>query len=114
MAVVTPTAQHLTSGNWIVKPGSEDEFIARWTDFLEWTRDNQKGLVSASLVRASNNPGHFISFADWDSLESLTAWRSTPEFASMFGACRALCDGFDGTNYTLAVTISGRINNGRK
>ena len=108
MAVMSPSAQHLSSGNWIVRAGSEDQFIARWTDFLEWTRDNAKGLVSASLVRASNNPSHFISFADWDSLESLTAWRSTPEFAAKLGACRALCDGFEGANYTLAVSISGR------
>ena len=108
MAVMTPTKQHLSSGNWVVKAGSEDEFIARWTDFLKWTRESAKGLGSASLIRASDNPRQFISFAEWDTLESLNAWRSLPDFASKLGPCRALCDDFNGKNYTLAATISGR------
>ena len=108
MAVIMPTKQHLSSGNWVVRAGSEDEFIARWTDFLKWTRDSAKGLGSASLIRASDNPRHFISFAEWDSPDSLKAWRSLPDFALKLGPCRALCDEFNGTDYTLAATVSGR------
>ena len=28
------------SGNWLVTSGSEDEFVSRWTDFLQWTRED--------------------------------------------------------------------------
>jgi len=102
------TRENLSSGNWIVRAGSEDEFIARWTDFLQWSRDSADGLGSASLIRAADNPRHFISFAEWDSLESLNAWRSQPDFGSKLMACRALCDDFNGSNYILAASVRGR------
>ena len=33
------------SGDWHVTAGSEDEFVQRWTEFLEWTRAEHPGLV---------------------------------------------------------------------
>jgi heme-degrading monooxygenase HmoA len=93
------------SGNWIVNRGSEKEFIARWISFLEWTRASAPGLQSARLIQDADDSRHFISFASWDSAESMKTWRSQPEFARMLGACRELCDDFRGADYSLAAAV---------
>jgi len=96
---------HYASGNWVVTAGNEAEFMARWTEFLGWTREAAPGLRWARLIQDAENPRHFISFASWESLEALRSWRSLPEFPSKMGACRALCDDFRGGDYTVVVTV---------
>jgi heme-degrading monooxygenase HmoA len=93
------------SGNWVVSPGREKEFIERWTEFLVWTRASSAGLRSAHLIRDQEDPRHFISFADWENAEAMQAWRSLPDFARNLSACRALCDDFRGSTYTVAATV---------
>jgi quinol monooxygenase YgiN len=93
------------SGNWIVGRGREKEFIERWTEFLVWTRASSAGLRSAHLIRDLEDPRHFISFADWESGEAMQSWRSLPDFARMLGTCRALCDDFRGSSYSVAATM---------
>jgi heme-degrading monooxygenase HmoA len=96
---------HYASGNWVVTEGNQAEFVARWTEFLGWTREAAPGLRWARLIQDAENPRHFISFASWESLEALRSWRSLPEFPSKMGACRALCDDFRGGDYTVVVTV---------
>jgi len=93
------------SGNWVVTKGREEEFVRRWTEFLQWTRASFDELGSAHLIRDEETPAHFVSFATWQSVEALREWRSRPEFALRMGACRALCDDFRGSSYTLAVVV---------
>jgi heme-degrading monooxygenase HmoA len=96
---------HFASGDWIVSGGREQEFVARWTEFLEWARQGVPGLGSAHLIHDSDNPNHFISFASWESREAMDGWRARPEFATRLGACRELCDDFRGSSYTLAAAV---------
>jgi len=93
------------SGNWVVNRGRENEFIERWTEFLEWTRASARGLRSAQLIQDADDRRHFISFASWESLEAMTIWRSLPDFTTRLGACRALCEDFRGSSYTVAATV---------
>ncbi len=92
------------SGNWVVRAGCEDEFVARWTEFLQWTRAAAPGLHSVHLIRDLEDSRHFVSVASWDSADAMQRWRSVPEFAERLAACRALCDDFRGSSYTLAAT----------
>jgi heme-degrading monooxygenase HmoA len=93
------------SGNWHVKQGNEDQFVARWTEFLEWTRDNVSGFQGANLIRQTDDPAHFVSFAQWDDDESQQGWRAEPEFQGKIGACVELCDDFQGASYTRAASV---------
>ena len=56
------TGHSYSSGEWLVRAGSEEEFIETWTTFIEWSLDNapkgpspsfwfgaQKSLGSSSL-----------------------------------------------------------------
>src|SRR5207245_10448105 len=98
-------ADHYASGNCHVKAGKEGEFVERWTEFLQWTRKEQPGLQNAQLIQDSGDKGHFISTSQWDSTESRTAWKASPEFAKMFGAARDLCDEMSSIDGERRVTI---------
>lgn len=93
------------SGNWIVTAGAEQEFVKRWTEFLEWTRAAFAECRGAQLIQQSDDSRHFISFASWDSSDALRSWRSRSEFAEKIAACRALCEDFRGRDYTLAAAV---------
>ena len=79
--------------------------MQRWTELLSWTRSAFPELGDAHLIRDEDDPHHFISFATWDSIEARLAWKSSPEFAVRFAACRALCDDMKGSNYSVVVSI---------
>ena len=98
-------SEEFASGNWCVSPGREEEFVARWTEFLEWTRAAAPGLGSARLIRDAEDPRHFISFATWENAEAMQQWRSLPGFADHLSACRALCGDFRGSSYSLAAAV---------
>jgi heme-degrading monooxygenase HmoA len=100
--------QPYTSGHWTVKPGSEEEFIARWTEFTEWAMQEAPGAESFYLIRDEADPQRFISFGAWDDYDSVSAWRNRPEFVEMLGRCRALCDDFQAGDFVLAATPNGR------
>ena len=97
--------QPYTSGNWIVKEGSEKEFIARWTDFTEWALANAPGAESFILIREVADPRRFVSFGAWEDAESVKAWRERPEFQQGLAACRALCEDFRPSDSTLAAAV---------
>ena len=98
--------QPYTSGRWLVRAGSEDDFIARWTAFTRWSSNNEPEAESFVLIRDTGDPRRFISFGAWDNPEAVTKWRQRPEFARLLGECRALCEEFEPRDYTLAATPS--------
>ena len=93
--------EHYASGNWSVSEGKEDEFIAGWREWLEWSRDNAPGLIFARLVRDDRNPRHFLSWSQWEDPTLRAAWWQKPGFDERLSALRALCDDFQGGNYEL-------------
>ncbi len=91
--------QPYTSGNWLVKEGKEEAFIARWTEFTEWSLANAPGAETFVLIGAASDPRRFISFGAWEDTASVTAWRDRPD------ACRALCDEFQPTDSSLVAAV---------
>ena len=100
------TPQHWASGNWTVSEGREEEFIAAWKDWLGWSSQNIDGFVSATLIREIANPRHFVSFSPWRDAGTRDAWKSSGGFAEKFAAVRALCDDFQGGDFSLAANAS--------
>jgi heme-degrading monooxygenase HmoA len=98
-------SDQFASGNWVVNRGRESDFVLRWTEFLQWTRSCAPGLVSASLIQDAGDSRHFISFARWESQETMESWRSMPDFQVKLAACRGLCDDFRGSSYTEAAVV---------
>jgi heme-degrading monooxygenase HmoA len=101
-----PTSgQPYVSGNWMVKEGSEDEFILRWTEFTGWSQANMAGAQGFTLLRQVDDPRHFVSFGSWQTREQVDAWRSNEGFQQRLARCRELCDDFAGTDFTVASAV---------
>jgi hypothetical protein len=83
---------HYASGNWRVKAGSEEEFIAR-------------RLRHRAPSAGSRRPSHFLSFSDWADAGSRDRWKAGPEFAKGMASCRELCDDFQGADYSQVVSV---------
>lgn len=98
-------AEHYASGTWHVMEGRTEEFVQRWTEFLQWTRKDHPAMLSATLLRDRGVPGHFVSFAEWTDEQARAQWKQDPEFATHFGACRELCEHMTGSDYDRAVTV---------
>ncbi len=93
------------SGNWVVKAGSEAEFVDRWSSFASWTDADVEGLHWAILLKDGDDGRHYISLSEWESPEHAAAWRANPKFAELLGACRELCDDFSSSGYSLAASV---------
>jgi heme-degrading monooxygenase HmoA len=68
-----------SSGKWKAKEGEGEQFVAAWTEFAEWLH-TQPGAGTARLVRDRSETDIYLSFAPWESLEAMQAWKSSPEF----------------------------------
>lgn len=81
-------AVFFTSGEWLVKPGQEDAFIAAWTAAKEPDPPLRGVVTPPRLLRDLRDPHRFVSFAEFDSLEAIEEFRSRPDFGSLIGAMR--------------------------
>jgi quinol monooxygenase YgiN len=98
--------QSYSSGEWLVQPGSEEDFVSRWTTFIEWTLNNAPGAMSFVLVRSTEEPRRFLSLGAWENQEALGTWQQMPQMQELLGQCRELCEEFEFHPYTLAASPS--------
>jgi len=99
------SSEHWASGLWTVKAGSEDEFVARWRTWLDWTSKNTAGFRSATLIRSDADGRRFESFSDWDSADERAAWESSAGFRDLMAPVRELCDDVQAGNFTTAASF---------
>jgi heme-degrading monooxygenase HmoA len=99
--VTTSSGQPYTAGSWLVSPGREDEFVAAWTEFTAWSLDHAPGAESFVLIRHAADPLRFLSFGAWTDVDSVVGWRGSEGFRERLGRCRALCERFEGHDYTV-------------
>lgn len=97
-------AETYTSGLWTVKEGHEDDFVAAWTDFVSWARD-QPGSRTFRLVRDLDDSRRYLSFAPWESFEAQAAWKQTDEFAARMRRVREHVDSFEPSTYELIAEV---------
>jgi heme-degrading monooxygenase HmoA len=100
------TGQSYSSGEWLVREGSEEEFIERWTTFIEWSLNNAPGAESFVLVRSTDEPRRFLSLGAWENQEAQKRWRQMPQMQELLSGCRELCEDFETHQYTLAASPS--------
>jgi heme-degrading monooxygenase HmoA len=93
------------SGNWRVKEGSEEEFIARWHAWLTESSKTVDGFGSAHLLQDADDPRHFLSFSNWNDGGARDGWKTGPVFAKGLAGCRELCDDFQGADYSEAASV---------
>lgn len=93
-----------TSGSWTPNPGSEQAFVEAWSSFASWA-SGVEGAGTLRLVRDLNEPSHFVSFGDWQSIEQVRAWKSSPEFRERMAQVLQHVDTFRPTELELVAAV---------
>ena len=86
--------EHYSHTTWRVKPGQEDEFVRRWSEWAEWSR--RQGLdAQALLLRDLDNPETFVSFGPWASVGAVRSWRALAGYQERVTRLREVVDHFE-------------------
>lgn len=83
-----------TSGEWRVKEGRADAFIAAWSGLADWTTSNAPGCTFAKLLRDHGDPNQFLSFSPWRDQAAVDAWRALPGFTARVERLQELLEEF--------------------
>jgi heme-degrading monooxygenase HmoA len=85
---------HYTHTTWHIEEGNEEEFVRRWGEWADWSR--RQGLVEvALLLRDTEDPQRFVSFAPWESVATIAGWRALPGYQERVDRLRQVVDGFE-------------------
>jgi heme-degrading monooxygenase HmoA len=98
-----------TSGDWLVKPGREEEFIEAWHELAEWTAAEIAPGARAMLLHDRDEPALFRSFGPWDSDPQVAAWRQSEGFAARIGRIRELLDRFEAHTLDVVADVGGAL-----
>ena len=94
-----------TLGSWRPFPGQEDAFIEAWTEFASWAT-GLPGSGKARLARDLREPDRFWSFLDWENIEAVRNWKSSPEFKERMGRVQKHIDEFAPTELELVASCT--------
>ncbi len=82
-----------THTTWRVKEGQEEEFVRRWSEWVDWSHD--AGLSAAGLLlRDVEQPRTFVSFGPWESISAVRSWRALPGYQERVVRMREVVDDF--------------------
>ena len=84
-----------TCGTWTVKRGREDDFVAAWEEFAQWSSRNIAGARWATLLQDDENPSRFLTVGPWESEEAVAEWRASQGFRERIGRIREMLEGFE-------------------
>jgi len=92
-----------TSGVWRVKPGREEDFVARWGELAEWASSEFPSAGRPTLLRDMDEPRRFVSFGAWEDMEQIDAFRRHAEFARHVARIQEALDGFTPVTYEAVI-----------
>ena len=93
-----------TSGIWVVKPGEDDALVEEWRSFVTWA-GSMPGSGTFRLVRDTDRPSIYMSFAPWESFDAQQAWKELPEFRERIGRVRSHCEDFQPSTHELVTVV---------
>jgi heme-degrading monooxygenase HmoA len=83
-----------THTTWRVRAGSEDEFVKRWSEWVDWS--HREGLgAPALLLRDLEDPQAFISFGPWANVTAVRSWRALGGYQERVARLSEVLDGFE-------------------
>jgi len=96
-----------TTGSWKPFPGREDAFLEAWAEFMTWAT-SLPGAGAAVLGRDERDPGRFVSFAAWESIDAVRGWKDSPEFKPRMARVQEHVDKFAPTELDVVLQIEPR------
>jgi heme-degrading monooxygenase HmoA len=85
-----------TTGSWVPNAGEEDAFVEAWSEFAQWA-STMPGAGKVRLARDLREPERFVSFARWEDIEAVRAWKGSEEFKPRMGRVQQHVDKFNPT-----------------
>jgi heme-degrading monooxygenase HmoA len=77
-----------------VRAGSEDEFVRRWSEWVDWS--HREGLEApALLLRDLEDPQEFISFGPWANMAAVRSWRALAGYQERVARLSEVLDSFE-------------------
>ena len=98
--------QTYTTGSWKPHFGAEDAFLEAWKEFAAWATTHA-GASFATLARDLRDPERFVSFMAWSDIDSVRAWKSSPEFKPRMARVQEHIDTFAPTELEVVVVVGG-------
>jgi hypothetical protein len=89
---VTEVWTHTT---WVVKDGSEEDFIAAWRDLVADVKRHVDPGVAPRLLRDHDRPTVFVSFAPWSVANAGVNFRTSEIFNRHVGQMSPLLERFE-------------------
>lgn len=78
-----------SAGDWTLKEGhTEQDFTQAWLASVDMDPPIEGLRVRPRLLRDAARPGHFLSFAEWESREAIERFRARPDFGPVISAIR--------------------------
>lgn len=93
-----------TTGSWRPFPGAEAAFLEAWKEFAAWAA-SLPGAGDATLARDLRDPERFVSFMAWDDIESVRAWKASPEFKPRMSRVQEHVDKFSPTEVEVVAAV---------
>ena len=90
-----------TMGRWKPSDGREEAFVEAWSTFAEWA-STRSGAGTLRLARDVRADGVYVSFARWENLDAVRAWKGSPDFRERLSRVLRHVEEFEPTE--LAVT----------
>jgi heme-degrading monooxygenase HmoA len=94
-----------TTGSWKPYPGSEGAFVEAWTEFAAWA-SGMPGAGELRLARNLSDPERYVSFGDWDGVDAVRSWKSSPEFRERMARVREHVAEFQPDELALVATAT--------
>jgi heme-degrading monooxygenase HmoA len=79
-------------------------FLEAWTSFAEWA-STMSGAGTLRLGHDAVDSHRFVSYGDWEDVDSVRAWKSAPEFQERMAQVLQHVDDFQ--HAELAVVATG-------
>jgi len=87
--------QVYTYADWLIHEGREDEFVAAWTELVDWSLEDGSGALRGPLLCDASEPRRFISIGPWTSAEAARAFFTNPELQERSAPFRELAERFE-------------------
>jgi heme-degrading monooxygenase HmoA len=84
-----------TYADWLIREGREDDFVAAWTQFVDWSLEGDSGALGGMLLRDGSDPRRFISIGPWESAQSAQQFFADPELQERSAPFRELAERFE-------------------
>jgi quinol monooxygenase YgiN len=83
-----------THGNWVVKPGRENEFIEAWSTLARRAMSRYQG-TAPTILRDRDAPNVFKTFGAWPDIETIEEFRASDLFRNAVAEIQPLLESFE-------------------